>query len=177
MIEITGKRIPEDHPIRALFHTLTERGFEQMKLRDEDTIEYISNMLTDFVDVKNLTRGKDESGRQLDKVCEFLQQAGEAMSPEVRRDYYRHIGDITLFNLGLYPESLTYGRHTVSPDFYAEQGRRSYHIAAAIDTSRATVVFRKLSEQFEQCVVGLNWVKLYINDPFYQYVFREFGVT
>ena len=177
MIEVTRKRIPEDHPIRALFHTLTERGLEQTQLRDEDTIEYISNMLTDFVDLKNVRRIKDDSGRELENTLELLQQAGEAMSAEVRREYYKHIGDVTLFNLGLYPESLTYGRHTVSPDFYAEQGRRSYHIAAAIDTSRATVVFRKLSEHFESCVIGLNWVKLYINDPFYQYVFREFGVT
>ena len=99
------------------------------------------------------------------------------MSAELRRECYKHIGDVTLFNLGLYPESLTHGRHSVSPDFYAAQGRRSYHIAAAIDTSRATVVFRKLSDQFEKCVVGLHWVRLYINDPFYQYVFREFGVT
>ena len=177
MIEATRRKIPEDHPIRVLFHTLTERGFEQMKLRDEDTIHYITNLLTDFVDVKNVHRVKDQAGRRLENVFEILQQAGEAMSLEVRRDYYRHIGDVTLFNLGLYPESLTYGRHTVSSDFYAEQGRRSYNIAAAMHTSRATVVFRKLSEQFEQCVVGLNRVKLYINDPFYQYVFREFGVT
>jgi len=177
MIEVTRKRIPEDHPIRSLFHSLTERGFEQLNLHDEDTIQYITNLLTDFVDVKHMRCVKDESGRELDNVFEILQQAGDAMSPEVRRDYYKHIGDVTLFNLGLYPESLNYGRHTVSPDFYAEQGRRSYHIAAAIDRSRANVVFHKLSDQFEQCVVGLNWVKLYITDPFYQYVFREFGVT
>jgi hypothetical protein len=177
MIEVTRRRIPEDHPIRSLFLTLTERGLQQMKLRDEETIKYISNMLTDFVDVKNTRRVNDESGRELENVCEILQQAGEAMSAELRRDYYRYIGDLTLFNLGLYPESLTYGRHSVSPEFYAEQGRRSYHIAAAIDTSRATVIFRKLAEEFEKCVIGLNWVKLYINDPFYQYVFREFGVT
>jgi len=177
MIEVNRTRIAEDHPIRSLFHTLTKRGFEQLKLRDKDTIQYISNMLTDFVDVKNICRVKDDSGRELENVFEILQQAGEAMPAEMRRDFYKHIGDVTLFNLGLFPESLSYGRHTVSPDFYAEQGRRSYHIAAAMEQTRATVVFRKLSEHFEQCVVGLNWVKLYINDPFYQYVFREFGVT
>jgi hypothetical protein len=176
---IDGKRqnIPENHPIRGLFHTLTERGFEQMNLRDEETIQYITNLLIDFVDVKNMLRVQDAAGRSIENVFDILRQAGEAMSPEVRRDYYRHIGDVTLFNLGLYPESLTHGRHTVSPDFYAEQGRRSYDIVAAMDNTRRTLVFRKLSRQFEQCVVGLNWVKLYINDPFYQYVFREFGVT
>jgi hypothetical protein len=98
------------------------------------------------------------------------------MSPELRREYYRQLGDMTLFNLGLFPESLTYGRRTVSPGYYAEQGRRSYTIVAEMEKPEATIVFRKLSEQFEQCVVGLNWVKLYINDPFYQYMFREFQV-
>jgi hypothetical protein len=50
-------------------------------------------------------------------------------------------------------------------------------MVAAMDTSRSTVVYRKLFDQFEQCVMGLNWVKLYINDPFYQYMFREFDIT
>jgi len=177
MIEASRQGIPENHPIRTLFQTLTERGFQQMNLRDEDTIQYITNLLIDFVDVKNVLRVHDDAGQSIENVFDILRQAGEAMSPEVRRDYYRHIGDVTLFNLGLYPESLTHGRHTVSPDFYAEQGRRSYDIVAAMDNTRKTAVFRKLSRQFEQCVVGLNWVKLYINDPFYQYVFREFEVT
>jgi len=177
MIEKTRRNIPENHPIRELFHTLTERGFEQMKLHDQETIQYITNLLTDFVDVKNIHRVKDDAGHTIGNLFDILRHADGALSPEVRRDYYQHIGDVTLFNLGLYPESLTYGRHTVSPDFYAEQGRRSYTIAAAMDSSRKTVIFRKLSQQFEQCVVGLNWVKLYINDPFYQYVLREFDVT
>jgi len=177
MIKAPRRSIPENHPIRALFHNLTQRGFEQMKLRDQDTIQYITNLLTDFADVKNMHRVTDDSGTELRSIFEILRQDCEAMSPEMRRDFYRHIGDLTLFQLGLYPESLTYGRHTVSLSFYAEQGRRSYGMIAKMDPSRATIVFRKLSDQFEQCVVGLNWVKLYINDPFYQYVFREFGIT
>jgi len=177
MIESRRQTIPENHPIRNLFQTLTERGFEQLNLRDEETIQYITNLLIDFVDVKNVRRVSDDAGHSIENVFDILRQAGDVMSPEVRRDYYRHIGDVTLFNLGLYPENLTHGRHTVSPDFYAEQGRRSYDIVAAMDNTRRTLVFKKLSSQFEQCVVGLNWVKLYIHDPFYQYVFREFGVT
>jgi hypothetical protein len=177
MIHSNRRRIPDDHPIRHLFHTLTERGLEQTKLHDADTIQYITNLLTDFVDIENVSRVKDEAGRRIDNVWDILRQAGDAMDPHVRRDFYRYVGDVTLFNLGLFPESLTYGRQTVSPGFYAEQGRRSYHIVAAMDRSRATVVFRKLSDQFEQCVVGLNFVKTYINDPFYQYMFREFGIT
>lgn len=177
MIESTRKQIPEDHPIRHLFQALTERGFEQLQLRDKDTIQYITNLLTEFVDIDNMFRVKDAAGQRQFNVFDVLRQANNAVSTQARRDYYKHVGDITLFNLGLYPESLTHGRHSVSPGFYAEQGRRSYHIVASLDSSRRTIVFRKLSEQFEQCVVGLNWVKLYINDPFYQYALREFGIT
>jgi hypothetical protein len=178
MIEKTRRDIPEDHPIRALFHELTSRGMGQLNFHDRDTIQYLTNLLTDFVHIENMYRIKDESGRRLQYLFDMLAQASEAMSAEVRRDYYKHIGDATLFNLGLFPESLTYGRRTVSPDYYAQTGRRSYTIVAEMgSTPRATVVYRKLSEQFEQCVVGLNWVKTYINDPFYQYMFREFEIT
>jgi hypothetical protein len=161
-----------------LFLNLTERGLSQMNLRDEETIQYVTNLLTDFVHVQNMYRVHDESGRSLQYVFELLAEAGREMSPSLRRDCYKHLGDLTLFNLGLFPERLTSGRHTVSPDYYAERGRRSYNIVAEMDSSlRTTTVYRKLSEQFEKCVVGLNWVKLYINDPFYQYMFREFEIT
>jgi hypothetical protein len=178
MIQKTRSEIPADHPIRKFFQQLTERGMGQLNLHDPDTIQYISNLLTEFVQIENMYRFKDESGRQLRYAFEMLTHASSEMSPAIRRDCYKHLGDLTLFNLGLFPESLTYGHKTVSPDYYAETGRRSYTIVAEMDSSRrGTVVYRKLSEQFEQCVVGLNWVKVYINDPFYQYMFREFDIT
>ncbi len=178
MIEKTRHEIPEDHPIRTLFRNLTERGMSQLHLHDGDTIHYITNLLTEFVQIENMYRIKDASGNRIQYLFEMLAQAGNQMSGEVRREYYKHLGDIILFNLGLFPENLTYGHRTLSPDYYAEAGRRSYTIVAEMDSSpRSTVVYRKLSQQFEQCVVGLNWVKLYINDPFYQYVFREFDIT
>src|SRR5262245_37972552 len=167
MIEKTRGDIPPDHPIRAFFHQLTERGMGQLNLHDPDTIQYITNLLTEFVHIENMYKVKDESGRRMEYIFDMLTQASHQMLPSVRRDYYKHLGDLTLFNLGLFPESLTYGNRTVSPDYYAETGRRSYTILAELDSSRSTVVYRKLSQQFEQCVVGLNWVKLYINDPFY----------
>ena len=177
MIEKTRNDIPDNHPIRALFQQLTERGMGQLNLHDPETIQYITNLLTEFVQVENVHRATDESGQRVQYLFDMLTQASNEMSPELRRDYYKHLGDLTLFNLGLFPESLTYGHRTVSPDYYAETGRRSYTIVADMDASSRTRIYRKLSEQFEQCVVGLNWVKLYINDPFYQYMFREFDIT
>jgi len=178
MIEKTRRDIPPDHPIRSFFHQLTLRGMSQLNFHDADTIQYLTNLLTDFVQIGNMYRIKDESGRRMQYIFDVLAQASGEMLPDVRRDYYKHLGDLTLFNLGLFPESLTYGRRMVSPDYYAETGRRSYTIVAEMDSARRSkVVYRKLSAQFEQCVVGLNWVKVYIHDPFYQYMFREFDIT
>ena len=176
MIEYSKGTIPADHPIHVVFRQLTERGMNQLELRDIDTIDYVTNLLIDFVHVDNMYKVRSDEGQRLDLACDILVQAGQAMSPSVRRAHYRHLGDLTLYKLGLFPESLTYGRRTVSPDFYAEQGRRSYAIVAEMETPKTTVVFRKLSEQFGRCVEGLHWVRLYIQDPFYQYMFREFQV-
>lgn len=177
MIEKTRFTIPDDHPLRTLFRQLTERGMGQLHLHDPETIRYITNLLTEFVETDNMYRAKDPEGRRVQYLFDMLAQAGNEMAPDLRRDYYKHLGDLTLFNLGLFPESLTHGHQTVSPEYYAETGRRSYTIVAQMDCSSRTRVYRKLSEQFEQCVGGLNWVKLYINDPFYQYMFREFDIT
>ncbi len=178
MIDRSQHEIPADHPIRGFFKILTERGMGQLNLHDRDTIQYITNLLTEFVQIENMYRIQDESGRRVQYLFEMLKQASSEMSPTLRRDCYKHVGDLTLFNLGLFPEHLSYGRHTVSPDYYAETGRRSYTIVAEMDSSpRSVTIYRKLSEQFEQCVIGLNWVKMYINDPFYQYMFREFDLT
>ena len=54
MIQKMRNDIPENHPIRALFHRLTERGLEQSNLHDSGTTQYITDLLTDFVQAENL---------------------------------------------------------------------------------------------------------------------------
>jgi hypothetical protein len=166
-----------DHPIRAVFQQLTVRGMGQLNLRDRDTIDYVANLLTDFIRFENFYRVRDEAGRRSEYVCDILELARREAQPRVRREYYRYLGDWTMFTLGLFPEMLTRGRRTVSPRYYAEQGRRSYTIVADLEDSETNEVFRKLSKDFPRCVEGLHWIKSYINDPFYQYMFREFHVV
>jgi len=57
----------------------------------------------------------------------MLTQSSGEMSPTVRRDCYKHLGDLTLFNLGLFLKALLMAAARVSPDYYAEAGRRSLH--------------------------------------------------
>jgi hypothetical protein len=173
---IANRQIALDHPVRDLFRRLTERGMGQLNLHDTDTIQYVSNLLTEFIQIEDVPRVKDKSNGGLPYTCDMLRAARE-ISPSERRDYYRHIGDLTLFNLGIFPESLKYRKRSVSRDYYARQGQLSYNIVAELEASHDTALYRKLSHHFEQCVFGLNWVKVYIQDPFYQYMLREFEIT
>src|SRR3989442_15515108 len=128
MIDRSQHEIPADHPIRGFFKILTERGMGQLNLRDRDTIQYITNLLTEFVQIENMYRIQDESGRRLQYLFEKLKQASNEMAPTPRRDYYKNVGDLTPFNLRLFPPHLSYGRHTVMPDYSAETGRWFYTV-------------------------------------------------
>ena len=177
MIYRPRHEIPENHPLRSLFWTLTERGMGQLSRPDHQVVQYLADLLTEFAHRDNLNRIATDSGERLEYLSDMFAQTTREMLPETRRAYFRHIGDVVLFNLGLFPEHLTYGRRLVSPGSWAAQGRRSYYLAAESEYDRETIVLRKLSDQFETCVTGLNWVKTYIHDPFFRYMLREFGIT
>jgi hypothetical protein len=167
--------IPVGHPLRRFLRPLTERAMGQLNLHDPDTIEYSTNLVIELFQSESVYRIRDKSGISLQYLHEIFVKASSEMPPALRHDYYNYkdIGDLTLFNLGFFPENCP---KSASPENYAEAGRRSYTIVAEMNTSRqSALVYRKLSEQFEQCVFGLNWLKLYLNDPFYDYIFRELG--
>jgi len=119
----------------------------------------------------------DKRGQRLERVADLLAAAEQSPDALARKDQFKHLGDFTLFILGLFPEWLRSPRRAIGAGYYTAQGRRSYNIVADLAwTDAEPDLFRRLSEQFEQYVVGLNWVKLYTHDPFFQYMFREFGV-
>ena len=177
MIGEPRQDVSDNHPLRRLFLALTERGMVQQVYRDAQTSRYLANLLTEFVYRDNLNRISSGDGQRLNTFVEMLVEGSSQMLPATRRAHYKHIGDLALFHLGLFPEHLTYGRRVLGLSYYAAQGRRSYSIAAESEYDRETIVLRKLSDHFEECVATLNWVQAYIRDPFFQYMFREFDIT
>ncbi|MGH9338716.1 MAG: hypothetical protein ACRD1R_03785 [Acidobacteriota bacterium] len=171
------KEIPENHPVKRHFRKLADRALTQSSLTDKDILYYLSDLLVDFMYVENLYRLRDENGERLEYLVDMLEHAGNAPRQR-RKDYYKHIGDYSLFILGMFPENLTYGRRMLSHSYYADTGRRSYLVASELEyNSESTVVFKKLAEKFERCVLSLNWVREYTSDPFYQYMLRQFRIT
>ena len=169
--------IPDDHPIKQLFRTLTERGLDQAELRDQDLLFYLADLLVEFMFIENLYGMRDLEGRPLEYLVDMLQQAMESEMPD-KKNYYKHIGDYSLFILGMFPESLSDGRRAISPSYYADTGRIGYKTAGELESHWwKTMVFRKLADKFEHCVVSLNWVREYTADPFYQYMLRRFNIS
>jgi hypothetical protein len=157
-----------------MFRTLTEMSFEHIDLHDRDLIRYVADLLVEFIHVDNLFRLRDQQGRRLEHLIDMLLDLRD-QPPADEREARKHIGDYTLFIVGLYPESLTRRRRAVTPEYYIAQGKEAYLIVAEMDRSKPTeTLFRKLSDQFEYCVTALNRQKAVLQDPFYQYLLRQF---
>jgi hypothetical protein len=180
MLLAARQPVPEGHPIRPLFHQLTARGLGQVGVTEGLLIRYLADMLVRFVHIDELYRLRDEKGSPLEYLAEMMPRA-EGAAPVERREAFRHIGDFSLFVLGFYPESLLGAakkKKGVDPDYYAEQGRRSYWLAAEMGgVAPSPAVLRELSEHFEICALGLHWVREYTHDPFFQYMLRQFQIA
>ncbi len=169
-------QMPENHPVKRLFRSLADRALTQSSLPDKDLLLYLRNLLVNFIYVENLYRLRGEKGKPLVYLIDMLKKAGEIPKSQ-RKIVYRHIGDFSLFILGMFPESLNRARRNIPRSYYAETGHRSYMVASELEKNLdTTVVFKKLADKFERCVLCLNWIREYTTDPFYQYMLHQFQV-
>jgi len=165
--------VPEHHPLRRLFGALTERNFtEALGWPDFHVTEYVSNLLVEFAHIDHLTKIKNQQGEPVETVVEMLYEAessNQKNEVEKEREVHRHIGDLTLFMAGVFPEYLS--RMKCSglihhKDFlvdYVKAGKRSYGIVATYQEpkdKKPSTLFKRLSSNFELCVAGLGFVRL-----------------
>jgi len=122
--------------------------FEDVRLEEPRVTTYVASLLADFARTENLYRIR-------------------AASFDRERELRKHVGDYTLFMTGLFPESVAKARRTRHPcrdafiDF-VQAGKESYAIVSSFNQfeyKAEAPLFRRLSENFELCVVGLNLVK------------------
>ena len=160
------RSIPPKHPLRRLFDGLTQKCFmEKIGLADFELSAYVSGLLIEFLHVDDMYRLRNARGRRIYGVGEMLLEAEQwRQVPGVSREceIRKHIGDYTLFMAGLFPESIE-RKTVIDLDYfvdYIKAGKESYRIAAEYDRCGVrTPLLRKLSQQFEICTLGLNFVK------------------
>jgi len=154
-----------EEALRRLFASVTEDVFcADLGVADPPLIDYLVELLVRFVRLDAIHRIRNTEGKRLEDVAEMLIEAEERQA-HPRREIHRHIGDVTLFWTGVYPESLSRRKSPARMDHlidYFEQGKRSYYIASTFDDGpfeQEAPVLRRLSREFELCTFGLNRVR------------------
>lgn len=151
--------------IEQYFSGLAENTFlTELGIVDPPMVDYLSDLLVRFVRSDVVHRLRGLSGCPMMTVTEMAAEAAQRFG-DAKREVHRHIGDFTLFWAGVYPEALRGKEEDVtSPQFesYCSQGKRSYQIAAAIEsptTKPTPEVLLRLSECFDLCAYGLREVR------------------
>ncbi len=152
-------------PIHRFFSGLTESAFQaRLGLADPPLIDYLAELLVQFVRFDAIYRVRNIGGRRLDQVADMLLEAEQRVG-NARREVHRHIGDFTLFWTGVYPEALRRLRGASKTDHfidYCSQGKQSYYIASTYrddETAEEGAILERLSEEFEMCALGLSEVR------------------
>jgi hypothetical protein len=90
----------------------------------------------------------------------------DAPNFDAEREVRKHIGDFTLFFAGLFPEAVNQWRlRRARLDAfldYIQTGKESYYIVSEFkqfEYRNDAPLFKKMSDEFERCVFGLNLVK------------------
>jgi hypothetical protein len=150
--------------LRRFFAGFTEQTFmNTLGVGDPRLIDYLSELLARFLRMDDVYRLRDSQGQRLEEVAEMVISAeGLPSQGRTRREVHRHIGDFTLFWMGVYPEAVERLRSIFSRDRlidYSTLGKRSYYIASTFQDApyrEEAPVLRRLSDQFELCAFGLS---------------------
>ncbi len=162
--------VPESNPLRQFFNELVERNYADVGLHNVEVQAYVVNLLTEFCEGENLLKIKNADGRPLADVGEMLIEAdpvyGPAPSFDRERQVRKHIGDYALFFSGMFPEGLNSRRlRRARLDRFVDfvkAGKESYYIVSKFEYfeyAKVAPLFRRMSENFERLVSGLNQVK------------------
>jgi hypothetical protein len=163
--------IPESHPLHELFFELVSSAYGNgVGLHDSEIAGYVSTMLAEFCETEQLYKIRDAKGRPLTDVGEMLLESdpvyGPAPSFDRERQVRKHIGDTALFFTGMFPESINHWRlrRQRLENFvdFMKAGKESYFIVSKFEFfeyAKVAPLFRRLAEDFERCVYGLNLVK------------------
>jgi hypothetical protein len=162
--------IPESSPLQKFFTEVVERNYDEVGVRSSEVQAYVANLLAEFCEAETLYKIKSADGRPLCDLGEMLLESdpvyGPAPSFDRERQVRKHIGDYSLFFTGMFPQGLNPCRLRRTRmegllDF-VKAGKESYYIVSKFEHfeyAKVAPLFRKMSQEFERLVYGLNQVK------------------
>lgn len=142
---------------------------DSVGIRDREISTYVATLLVDLTHVDHLYRVRNARGKRLEDVADMLIESNPMLNAPsffYEREVRKHIGDYTLFMTGLFPEYVQRqqkrGMRADAFVDYMQAGKESYRVVASFDQfefRNIAPMFRRMAEQFELCVFGLNLAK------------------
>jgi hypothetical protein len=162
--------VPESSLLQQFFNHIVERNYEEIGIRQPEVHAYVATLLTEFCELENLYKIRNADGRPLADVGEMLLESdpiyGPAPSFDRERQVRKHIGDYSLFFSGMFPESINHHRlrryRLEGLLDFVKAGKESYYIVSKFEHfeyAKVAPLFRRMSQEFERLVYGLNQVK------------------
>jgi hypothetical protein len=153
--------------LRRFFDGALRASFRDLALHDEAVATYLADLLTRFARTEQLfPRGI--TGQRLECVVDLLLEAqalwqDPSFLPEREVTVRRHIGDYTLFMLGVFRERV---EQLASTGYYVTQGQRAYRFVSEHDRASARPVrpaggslFGRLADRFEGYARALDYAR------------------
>ena len=169
--------------LRRFFDRVIRASFHDLALDGDPAAPYLVDLLTRFARTENL-HPRALTLPRLESVVDMMleiQAVWEIDTAEFRPEHEvnvrRHIGDYTLFMMGVFPERV---RRESTTDFYISQGRRAYRFVsehARASRGGASAPYRRLDERFESYAGALDYARrVYFYDaphhPFFRLTFE-----
>ncbi|MDE0299975.1 MAG: hypothetical protein OXN17_15175 [Candidatus Poribacteria bacterium] len=157
-----SERILQISPF-LFFSVLLRRSLTDCRiLGDRRVINYLSNLLSIFVQTNRLFRVNQHDRQTVSYLTDMIE---EAQNADPRRQFliYSHIGNYSLYITGLFPQSIEYRQRyknrPLGAQFYIDFGREYYEHASVHTIARQyelDEVFFRLSIMFEVYKDALN---------------------
>ncbi|MFM8735555.1 MAG: hypothetical protein ACKOC8_10215 [Pirellulales bacterium] len=148
--------------IERFFRGITEFAFHaRLGVVDPPLVDYVSVLLVRFLrnEPAVVTPAGVPDTAMVSRL--FVEAAGQPHADEAREEY-RHIGDMTLFWSGLYPEALRREGRLDRLAAYRDTGKRAYRLAATLEPADAAaerLLLVRLADEYDLCVDGLAEVR------------------
>jgi len=151
--------------LRRFFDQVIRASFHDLALDGDPAAPYLVDLLTRFARTEHL-HPRALTLPRLESVVDMMleiQAVWEVDTAEFRPEHEvnvrRHIGDYTLFMMGIFPERV---RREATTDFYIAQGQRAYRFVSehARASGRGTPPpYRRLAERFESYAGALDYAR------------------
>jgi hypothetical protein len=150
--------------LRRFFDRAIRASFSDLAFHDDPVVPYLADLLTRFARTENLfPRGVTVPRLEtvVDMVREihgFWQEEPSSFRPEREVSLRRHIGDFTLFMIGIFRERV---ERSASTTYYIVEGKRAYRFVSehARASDRQLTPYQRLAERFENYARVLDYTR------------------